>query len=170
MSEIVKSLRDMIVARGGSGAGIQTIDKAVDALVAIENANNPLTALALDVDDLPVDLLGKSVTDLQFDISFDGDTIYGNLKYIDDYTGWSGNPELQKGWYIALHVDVAGESGVSYTGKLTDEKPLDQDQTVILRITNPEAQYFTVTASKSGCVSVKKVYSLKGLTLLPEED
>ena len=53
------------------------------------------------------DLYGKYVTDLQDDVSLTGNTIYGNVKYVTGYTGFSGDADEQKGNYLAFSVTAA---------------------------------------------------------------
>ena len=53
-------------------------------------------SLSADIDS-SVDLLGKIVTDLQDEVTVSGDAISGTLLYVDDYTGFSGDPAPAKG-------------------------------------------------------------------------
>lgn len=50
------------------------------------------------------DLLGKVVADLQKDIAVSAGSVIGTLKYVEDYTGFSSNPEQQQGNYLAFKV------------------------------------------------------------------
>ena len=111
-----------------------------------------------------MDLFGKTVSDLQTGIKVGSNAITGTLKYVSDYTGFSGDASLQSGNYIAVHADVPGVDGVTYTVKVTNPVTLDEDQTAVLRIADKDAQTITVTAAKTGYGTVTKVYSLKGLT------
>ena len=114
-------------------------------------------------DDISIDLLGKSVSDLQSGIEIGDDgVINGTLKYVSDYTGFSGDSALQSGNYLALHFDAGQGATIKLT--LTDEKTLDADGIAILRISDKSTQTITVVASKPGAETVTKVYSLTGLT------
>ena len=110
------------------------------------------------------DLFGKTVSDLQSDIVIGSDEITGTLNYIDDYTGFSGDPSLQTGNFIAIHASVPDVEGVTITVKVTNPVTLDDDGIAVLRIANKDSQTITVVASKDGSASVEKVFDLSGLT------
>jgi hypothetical protein len=48
------------------------------------------------------DLLGAELTDLQTDVTIGDDSIIATLPYMEGYTGFSGEAELQEGHYFAL--------------------------------------------------------------------
>ena len=110
------------------------------------------------------DLFGKTVSDLQSDIVIGSDEITGTLNYIDDYTGFSGDPSLQAGNFIAIHASVPDVEDVTITVKVTNPVTLDDDGIAVLRIANKDSQTITVVASKDGYASVEKVFDLSGLT------
>lgn len=110
-----------------------------------------------------MDLFGKSVEDLQSDVLVSSSSIRGTLKYISDYAGFSSDPSLQSGNYIAIHAEVPGVDGVTITVKVTDPVTLDEDGTVVLRIADKDSQTITVVASKSGYESVTKEFRLNRL-------
>ena len=87
------------------------------------------------------------------------------MKYVDDYTGFSGDPELQSGNYLALHIEVPNVPDVTIEVTVTNPVILDDDGLVVLRIADKSTQTITVVASKDGCESVTKVYSLNRLTV-----
>lgn len=120
--------------------------------------------------DIPagVDTLGKAISELQSGITVTDDAISGTLKYVTDYTGFSGTASEQSGNYLALYINVPNTTGVTYTVELVGGNhgpvTLDSDQTIILQIAST-SQKVKVTASKSGEPDVVKTYSLTGLTL-----
>ena len=118
------------------------------------------------MDILPdADLLGKTVGDLQENITFAGNAIKGTLKYVTGYTGFdSSDPELQSGNYIALHFTVPNWHDAQITVTVTNPVMLDSDGVVILRIRDKDTQTITVVASAEGYSSVTKVYTLDQLT------
>ena len=121
--------------------------------------------MSIDADiDSSVDLFNKSVTDLQENIVIGDDTITGTLKYVSDYTGFSGDASLQTGNFIVLHADVPDVDGVTITVKVTNPVVLDEDRIAVLRIADKSSQTITVVASKEGYESVTKVFDLTGLT------
>lgn len=91
----------------------------------------------------------------------------GTLKYVDDYTGFSGNPELQSGNYLAVHFEVPGvdPEDVTITVTVTNPSVLDPDGDIVLRIADKDQQTITVVAEYDG-QTVEKEYDLTGLTCL----
>lgn len=130
-------------------------------------SNKPLTGLTVTAD-IPssTDLLGKSVTDLQTGVTIGKSAIRGELKYVDDYTGFSGNPAEQKGNFLALHFECedADSIVVELVGGKTGPVTLDPDGLHIMKIAN-NTQQVRVTANASGYESVTKTYSLTGMKL-----
>lgn len=93
-----------------------------------------------------------------------GTGITGTLKYVDDYTGFSGDPDLQEGNYLVFHAEVPDEDGVTITATMDNTSTLDSDGIAVFRVRDKSTQTLTVVASKEGYESVTKVYSLSGLT------
>ena len=120
-----------------------------------------------DIDE-SVDLLGKSVSDLQEDITISKDgVISGRLKAVTGYTGFSGDSELQSGHYLALKLDAVGDEDavkVEIIGGTSGEVTLDSDRIWIGYIRNKQQQ-IKVTATKAGHPTITKIYTLDGLTL-----
>lgn len=109
-----------------------------------------------------LDLLGLNVEDLQENIEIsDDNVISGTLKYVTDYTGFSGNVAEQQGNYLALHFDVPDVDGVTLTVNGTT---LDTDGVIVL-IVDDTTKKVRATASKAGYPDVTKTYTLTGLTL-----
>lgn len=132
-------------------------------------------SVSLTVDDtIPdgVSLLGKELDDLQSGISVEGDGIYGTLKYVTGYTGFSGDPNEQEGNYLALHIDSAVEGATITVELIGGDHPgavtLDEDRTIILRIKNTHEK-IKITATADDTPTVTKTYNLVGLTLTPAE-
>lgn len=114
-----------------------------------------------------VDLFGKTVSDLQSDVTIGDSAIAGTLKHVADYSSAFGG-ELSSGNYIAIHAEVPGVDGVTITVKVTNPVTLDEDGIAVLRIADKSTQTITVVASKEGCESVTKVFTLTNLTCLAE--
>ena len=117
-----------------------------------------------------VDLFGKSASDLQTGVALNvaGTGITGTLKYVTDYTGFSGDPELQEGNFIVFHAAVPDVEGVTITAKMDNTSALDEDGIAVFRVRDKSSQTLTIVASKEGYSSVTKVYSLSGLTCQSE--
>lgn len=100
-------------------------------------------------------------------MSVGGQDIGGTLKYVTDYTGFSGDPAEQQGNYLVLHIDTDVEDAtieVELIGGAHGSVTLDSDHTIILRIKN-KFQKIKITASKEGYPTVSKTYTLGGVTL-----
>lgn len=113
-----------------------------------------------------VDLLGKVVSDLQENIAISNKALTGTLKYVEGYTGFSGDPTLQEGNYLAIHVDgvpADAKVKVELIGGTYGEVTLDADRICILRIANVN-QKIKVEAIKGKDV-ITEIYDLSGLTL-----
>lgn len=115
------------------------------------------------------DLLGKSVTDLQEDITVSDDAITGTLKFATGYTGFSGDENLQSGNYIVLHAEADQSAVISaeviggYSGPVT----LDTDGILIARIEST-SQSIRFVGMKAGKITAVKTLSLSDVTLTPE--
>lgn len=173
---IADALKELIVSRGGDPTGVMTIEEAVQKLQAMEDAANPLHVLEVDAAiGASVDLLGKYVADLQSDVVVGPRAITGKLKYVDDYTGFSGDPAEQVGHYLVVHASCPDVSDYAITIKHSGKagsKTLDlSDGILILRVDEKYVQdqvVLTFTASKTGYPDFSRSFSLAELTLLPE--
>ena len=132
-----------------------------------------MTSLSVDADiQAGTDLLGKSVTDLQSDVTIGATGISGTLKYVTGYTGFSGEEELQSGHYLVVHCDTGEDAADSITVQLINgdfgPATLDEDGIAILRIKDKDAQALNVTAYKDGRAA-SRIFSLSGLVLEPAD-
>ncbi len=101
------------------------------------------------------DLLGKVISDLQKDTGVSADNILGDLKYVEGYTGFSGDPEEQEGNYLAFKVDFTGtytSLTVEASGK---EQTLDNDKIMVLRIVK-KAPIIVRAYNGTTCVASKE--------------
>ena len=119
-----------------------------------------------------IDLLGANLDDLQSDIVIGDDTISGVLNFVSDYSGFSSKVEEQSGNYLALHITVPQYEDAVITveligGSLGKPVTLDEDKTIILRITDPDNQSVKIVATKDNKV-VTKTYALTGIELKNE--
>ena len=170
---IVERLRALIKARGGDPTGVMTIEEGVHKLEQMEEDANPLSALTIDVDiDPDEDLLGKVVDNLQNIFAVGVRDITGELYYVDDYTGFSGDPALQSGWYLVTHAavpDVAGVTIKIHKSNRAEVKSLDADGLLITRFEENEIAAddvsITWTAYKDGYAPFSKTLSMAKLTI-----
>ena len=117
-----------------------------------------------------VDLLGKVVGDLQSSVTVSGDTISGTLAYVDDYTGFSGDPEEQAGHYLAIKATAQeGDTIVlDLIGGTHGPVTLDEDGICIIRIRDKDTQKLKYTATGADGSTDERIWNLTGLTLTPE--
>ena len=116
-------------------------------------------------------LFGKKVSALQSDVNFVGDQINGTLKYVTGYTGFSGNPDYQKGNFLAFKVAPSLGEGATYTmevvGGHSGPVELDSDMNAVIRIESNSTQSLKIVGTK-GDDSITRIYSFAGLTLEAE--
>lgn len=97
------------------------------------------------------EVLGADVADLQSNIAVTSDLVTGTLHYYTGYTGFSGDPDLQEGNFLAMKVDNVPE-GATMTVELehgySGPVELDSDLNFVLRIADKDNQIVKVTASK----------------------
>lgn len=101
----------------------------------------------------------------------DEGVISGTLLYVDDFTGFSGDPTEQVGNYLTLHIDtdVAGAKiTVTLVNGIHGPVVLDNDRTLISRITDETTQSLRIVAEKDGYNTLVKEFALTGLTLNTE--
>lgn len=116
-----------------------------------------------------IDLLGKTVDDLQENVAVGTSAITGTLKYVSDYTGFSGDVSEQSGNYIAVKASLSkGPTTLTaeIVGGVHGPVTLDSDGIVVCRITST-AQKIKITATNPLYPTITKEYALTGITLEP---
>lgn len=116
-------------------------------------------------------LFGKKVNELQSDVNFVGDNIQGTLKYVTGYTGFSGDPDLQEGNFLAFKVAPSLGDGATYTVEVVNGHSgpvqLDSDMNAVIRIESNSTQSLKIVGTLDED-SVERIYSFSGLTLEAE--
>ena len=109
-------------------------------------------------------MFGKSVTDLQSNVTVGSNAITGTLNYITGYTGFSSKTEEQSGHYLAIHCD--SDDADRIVVQFGNGKPvaLDTDGIIVLWITDVSNKV-KVTAYKDGEIANVRTFSLAGLIL-----
>jgi len=111
------------------------------------------------------DLLGKVVGDLQSDVAITDDAVSGTLAYVDDYTGFSGDPTLQVGNFLALHFEC--DDATTITAQLIGGDfpavTLDESGICIFRIKNTSETIKLVATNAN--VTSERVLTLTDLVL-----
>lgn len=92
-------------------------------------------------------------------------SIGGTLKYVTDYTGFSGDASEQSGNFLALHIGTSDENA-TIKAKLSgsEEVTLDSDGLLLIRVESNH-QKLKITVSADGYDTVTKTYDLTGLRL-----
>lgn len=121
----------------------------------------------VEAEDGGVTIFGKAVSDLQEDVVISGNAISGTLKAVTGYTGFSGDPALQDGNFLALKFTAPSGAivTVELLGGYSGPVDLDADMNGVWRIENKDTQRLKVTVTKGSEVATK-TYSLAGLTCL----
>lgn len=107
---------------------------------------------------------------MQTSIEVSDGAITGTLKYVTGYTGFSGNPELQEGNFLATHAESEDEGAVitvEVIGGDYGPSTLDVDGISIGRIKSTE-QKVQFKAKVAGKAFNVQTYDLSGLTLATE--
>ena len=95
------------------------LKQMVDEYVATQN--NQLAAYTIDADIADsVDLLGKKASDLQEGVFIVDGKVFGTLKYVTGYTGFSGRADEQEGYYLVLHFECEGADSIKVNGVTLD--------------------------------------------------
>ncbi len=122
--------------------------------------------LGVDAENPDTVVLGKSVSDLQSDVIVHDTFIQGHLKYVEGYTGFSGDTALQSGNFLALHMNATDGAVTTVEllgGDSSTPVTLDSDMNIVLRIKNRTQKIKVVTTLNGDTIT--KVYSLASLTL-----
>lgn len=162
---IKDAMKKFVVGKGGTTSLKSTTDLHDEINQEMGELINPLMALTVDVDvSSETDLLGKTIDDLQENVHIYRESIEGTLFYVDDYTGFSGDPEEQVGHYIVLHATVPGETGYTITSLSPTGKTatLDSDGILILHVLDKHG-VISFTASKDGEESYTRTFDLSRL-------
>lgn len=167
--QIKDLIRAMSAKLDGSSNGAAIAD-AVKNLTDVHSTADTLRALTLDVNvAADENLFGKYISDLQYNLRVDGDTISGTSFRTEDYTGFDENhPELQKGNFIVVHASVPEVDGVTIkvhvtNAQLISDLVLDSDGILVFRVTDPKKQKLTFTASKEGFSDFSRTYTLSSV-------
>ena len=87
----------------------------------VETQGNELAAYTIDADIADsVDLFGKTASELQKDVFIKDGKVYGTLKYVSGYEGFSGNPDEQQGHYLVLHYECENADSIKVNGVTLD--------------------------------------------------
>lgn len=132
--------------------------------IALElNFAAPLT---IDPEDDDTTVLGKTVGDLQSGVIVNNNSIEGTLKYVTGYTGYSADPELQSGNFLALKFAAAegATTTVQVLGGSGEIKTLDSDMNAVFRIerTNQKIKVVSTVDGESN----ERILSLGRVNLL----
>lgn len=167
--QIKDLIRAMSAKLDGNSNGAAIAD-AVKNLTDVHSTADTLRGLTLDVDNANIgsEVLGIPVSTIQRGIRIDGDLIRGTSHMTVDFTGFSGDPELQNGNFVVVHASVPGVEDVTIkvhvtNAQIVSDVTLDADGILVFRVTDPKKQKLTFTASKEGYSDFSRTYSLESL-------
>ena len=93
------------------------------------------------------------------------------MKYVTGYTGFSGDPDLQEGNFLAFKVAPSLGEDATYTIEIIggDHGPvqLDSNMNAVIRIKSNSTQSLKIVGTVDE-KSVERIYSFAGLTLEAE--
>lgn len=162
---IKDAMKKFVVGKGGTTSLKSTTDLHDEINQEMGELINPLMALTIDTDVVDdTDLLGKTIGDLQKNVHVYRESVEGTLLFVDDYTGFSGDPKEQVGHFIVLHATVPEETGYTITVKSPTGKTttLDDDGILILHVLDKHG-VVSFTASKDGEESYTRTFDLSRL-------
>lgn len=123
-------------------------------------------SLSVAPEDGETEIFGKYVAELQNDdVIVDDDGFSGTLNYVTGYTGFSDDPGLQEGLFLAVKVTAdagavvkAGLEPSAGSGLVT----LDSDMNIVVHIEDTNKQKFKVVSTKDG-TTLERTFDLSGL-------
>lgn len=132
--------------------------------IALEMVYN--LGLSVEPEEGSTVILGKNVSDLQTGVVVNDNFITGTLKYVNDYTEFSGDPTEQSGNYLALKfADTPNAvTKVELVGGPRGPVALDSDKQAVFRITDKANQKIKVVSTLNG-QTVSRTFSLTSLKL-----
>ena len=93
------------------------------------------------------------------------------MKYVTGYTGFSGDPDLQEGNFLAFKVAPSLGEDATYTIEIINghsgPAQLDSDMNAVIRIESNSTQSLKLVGTLDD-KSVERIYSFAGLTLEAE--
>lgn len=142
-----------------------------DVMGSFSGNTNPLNNLIVDsFISVTEDLFGLSVNDLQNGIHIEnGKYVYGTLKLVEKYTGFSIDPDEQNGYFLAIKPSVNGLDNVDLSINTNLQYHKTNDGTYVIRITDKD-EVIQITATKDGYSPVTKSYLLSKLVFENEDD
>ena len=178
MSKTIREeLKDLYKARGGQQADLtndsQTIGGMVKAIRKAEEVAKVLSPLTVEAADAALDLWGTAVSEIQDEITVEGNQITGKL-----YEQLEGQivTDWGPGYFIALHLDDIDTDATSVLVGLDPSKGSglieiieDPDKVAMCKIDSIKAQAFKVIQT-DGTVKLTQAFSLSGLTLVPADE
>lgn len=121
--------------------------------------------------DSALSVTGKTVSDLQSGVKFGANAITGTLKYVENWTWFDSDPEINTGNFLVFKAALTGAEKITaelINGKVSHgPQELDSDGIGIFHVTNKDTQMVQVVAYKDG-KTCQKLYTLNGLTIETE--
>ena len=140
--------------------------KPFSAIILEESVS---VTLSVEPTDPSTTRYGKEVDDLQSNIEINEGSrqILGTLRYVTGYTGYSGNPDLQSGNYLALDFAATPADSVitvEVIGGDSEGNPVTVDDGYVVFRIKDRKQRIKVTSTNGDNV-IERVYGLGSLKL-----
>lgn len=176
-TEIAESSQDKVGKHPILAKDIETTDiPSSDVIGDFEDRNNKaVTVRRSDVFidfaiDPATDLLGKVVSDLQENMVISAGSILGTLHYVEDYTGFSGDPEEQEGNYLAFMVGYNGGEYTKITAQGGSAPEVEVDPSDHTHVMHVKAKKDLVIRAYNGDTVVSsKTYNISQVVLEEKE-
>lgn len=126
-----------------------------------------MISLSVDAMDGKTGCYGLTAEDLQDGIEVSGNAISGTLKYIEGFTGFSGDPAEQSGNFLALSLTSDDAEKIEtkiINGDHDIYADCTDDRFCVYRIKDPSNQKIEVKLTKSEHTE-SRIYNLNGLIL-----
>lgn len=124
-----------------------------------------MISLSVKAEDGEAEHYGKTMDQLQESIRISGNRISGTLKYVSDFSEFSGDPGEQSGNFLALSFE-SDDAETIETKVINGDHPnyvdCTDDMFCIYRIKDPATQKIEVKVTKEGS-SESRTYDLSGL-------
>ena len=123
--------------------------------------------LTIDVqaEDPTITVLGKLVSDVQQNVFVNDNSIQGTLKYVSNWTGYSGDPEENSGYFVVLKYEASdgATTTIQTIGGYHDDliKPLDVDMQSVTKFKDNKQKLKIVTTLEGETIT--KILSFSGL-------
>lgn len=129
-----------------------------------------MTDLTVTAEDSEVTVLGKEVSSFQSNVVIENGKATGDLSYVEGWTQFSGDPELQDGYFVCIHWSNPDSHTTSIKIGGTEAFG-DPDQNHVQRLsTDTRKNMLKIVQSDAAGHKNEQWIDFTGMNLLPAED